>query len=462
MTDGPTETAPDRLPVRAVAKRWLNRVWFATALIYAAFWLSSDFRWWRPERSFNAADNQNIAEARSWLVGRLDLIVDAVSYPDPNSTGRPWDTALVGRRVFNHLPPLATLLFLPSLAAFDGTVPHALLLVLVVLVVPWLALRLFRTCVNDLWPAVLITLAFLIGTSLAPVAYRAATTGKSYFVNHLLATSGLLILLTEYFGRRRVWLAGLGLIAAFWSRQMTFFYVLPFLWMAGRAGSPREAATEWPLSRRGRLVLAGSMLTVMVGFVLLLNGLKFGHPLDTGYARIYAGRDDDFARDAKTGVFSWHHVPGNVYSMHLGLPRLVQAGGLYLRHERDTGWSAGYDPSLREAGWFSHRVNLEATGIWWTTPLLLYLLVDARRIWRDRDRRVLLLASALVSLALLFYLGNGRVQSGYNRFSLDFLAPALAIIAPFMFDGRRRWITVGLIAWSLFYFQWLIPQQSAW
>ncbi|HEY3242820.1 MAG TPA: hypothetical protein VGM03_05655 [Phycisphaerae bacterium] len=450
--------------------RW-RHVLLAGALVYAASYACSSFRWWRPERAFNAGDNQNIAEARSWLRGRLDLIVDEVSFPDPNDTGRPWDTAWFAGRVYNHLPPLATLLFAPLMLLFDERVPHVLVIALTVLAMPALALRMFLNCTERVWPAALLTLAFMLGTSILPVAYRAATVGHAYYVNQLLATNGLLVFLGEYFGRRRICLAGIGLIIAFWSRQLTLGYTLPFLWMAGHAdrnvGVPAsgrqtcrpEARTTRP---RGRVIIACLLVAGMLSVPLLLNWLKFRDPFQSGYAYIYVGRNEAFARDAQYGIFSPHFVPRNLYWMNVGLPRIVQAGGLYFRQEDDDRWDCGYDARLRAAGWMYHRVNHVATGIWWTTPLLLYLFVDGRRIWRDPARRMLLLAAALVYVGLLLYHGTGRLQSGYNRYSLDYLPPLFAIIAPQVFMARRQWITLVLIGWSILYFQWLIPQRSAW
>ena len=63
---------------------------------------------------------------------------------------------------------------------------------------------------------------------------------------------------------------------------------------------------------------------------------------------------------------------------------------------------------------------------------------------------------AVVGL-LMFWHATGAYQRGYNRYSLDYLPALLALIAPYAIVGWRRWVTLAMIAWSLIYFQVLLP-----
>ena len=108
-----------------------------------------------------------------------------------------------------------------------------------------------------------------------------------------------------------------------------------------------------------------------------------------------------------------------------------------------------------EAEWHV-RPNDMGTGIWWTTPVLLWLFVDLRRILRDPRSAALLFGAMAVAVGLLFFHGTGFRQRGFNRFSLDYLPVLLTVIAPLCIEGRRRWITLGMVAWSVAYFRWLI------
>jgi hypothetical protein len=430
-----------------------------------AAWFFSDFRWWRPDRFFDAGDNVNICEARSWLMGRLDLHIDRVALKYAPTASRPFDSALYHGRVFNIFPPAFTLIAVPLLWIWPQGVPHLALVLLLAVPVPGLAYLLFIRCGSGrIADAVLLTLGLVAGTSLSYVTELAVRGAYVWQLDHVVATIGLLLLLNEYFGRRRVWLAAIGLAIAVWSRQLALAYVLPLFWMAWHVGESRSetapiqhASITIPHSpRRLRLAGAAAAVAVIVAVPATLSALKFGSPFDPGYQYIYVGRDDHLARYARHGLFTTHFLARNALLMNLGLPHITQIGGYYVRQRDDGRLEYGHNPRLSAARWFYTRPNSAETGIWWTSPILLYLLIDLRRIWRDPQRRMLLLAAASVYTALLFYHTTGGSQPGCNRFSLDFVPAMMALIAPYVHGPRRRWITPVLIGWSLLYFQGLL------
>jgi hypothetical protein len=280
------------------------------------------------------------------------------------------------------------------------------------------------------WWGALAAIAFVCGTSAWPVLDRTIRTASPYQVNITLANIGLLIFLIEFTGRRRVWLAGIGIIIATLSRQLTVAFAIPLVWMALQ-GAP-------PAQRRGRMITLAILGLIVAGVPLLANTLKFSHPFETGYKLIYQGRDDSFATDAQThGLFAAHFIPRNLYYANLGLPKVNRVT------------IAGEDEVHLQP-------NTQCTGIWWTTPLLLWLFVDIRRIISDPAARVLLLAAVLIYVALLFFHATGAYQRGYNRFSLDYMLALFAIIVPCCCTGVRRWVSVAMIAWSVLYFRWLL------
>lgn len=390
------------------------------ALCYLAFLSIIDAKLWRPGWHLHPGMNVNVAEARAWLDGRLDL------GPVAGPKHRPWDTAVYREKVYSHFPPGFTLVSLLVLPWSAAGVPHWLLVALLVLPLPGLAYLLFLRRTGRPLTATVVSLCYLLGTSLLPVMTWAVRSGQMWQINHALSQVGLLIFLLAFFGRRRVWLAGLGLAAAFWSRQLTLAYALPLAWMALADVTDRRR-------RMGRAALAVAVIAVMVAVPLALNALKFGRPLDSGYRYVYAGRDDKLSREAEHGIFALHFVPRNLYYMNLGLPRLYHVAG---------GWHV--------------RPNREATGIWWTTPLLIYLPVFVRRTWRDPQGRIALLAVALIFAALLCYHSTGWEQRGHNRYSLDYVPMMLALIAPYCARGHLRWVTPLAVAWSIVYFAWLL------
>ncbi|MBU0719512.1 MAG: hypothetical protein KJ749_14800 [Planctomycetes bacterium] len=371
---------------------------------------------WRPGTVFDGSTNCQIAEAQSWWNGRLDL------------TERAWDTASIDGRTYSHFPLMFTLLSAVVVPFCDG-VPYWLML-LVVGIIPLLAYVLFHRLSRSPMAATLLAVGLVCGTSMWPVISKALWTASPYFVNHVLACVGLLILLVELFGRQRVWVAGIGLLVATLSRQLTIAFAIPLIWMAFRQ-------PEAPRRRRqvGALAVVG---LIVVGVPAVANTVKFGHPLNTGYMAIYEGRDEPFARDAQEhGLFSAHFVPRNLWYMNLGFPKLYR---------------------IEMAGETEYHLqpNITGTGIWWTTPLLLWLFFDFRRILRDGASRLLLVAAVIVFVALMFFHTTGAEQRGFNRFSLDFLPVLLALVGLECLDAKRRWLSFAMVSWSVVYFRWLI------
>ena len=335
----------------------------------------------------------------------------------------------------------------------------------------WLGLRLSGRA----WPAIGLAVALVVGTSAWPVLQLAIRSGAPYHVNHTLALIGLAIFLAEYVGRRRLWLAGVGWLVAVWSRQLCLAYALPLVYLAWRGpadasegaasaespgGQPEPARSLTVAARtdeeagqagpgradrrasgsgRGRRVaLAVAFVVVALGLPMTLNTLKFGGPLSSGYMQNYVERDDQFARDARAhGLFSLHYLPRNLYYANLGFPEVhrIEVAGREELHLRP---------------------NRMGTGIWWTSPLLLWLIVEIPGIVRSPDRRWLLAAVAAVYAALMVWHGTGWDQRGYNRYSLDYVPALVALVGGGCWRGWRIWLSGAAVLWSVLYFRFLL------
>ncbi len=242
---------------------------------------------------------------------------------------------------------------------------------------------------------------------------------------------GTFVFLNDYYGRRRVWPGCVGLVLTALSRQLTIGYAFPLAMLA--LDGPPDAA------RRRRIALVASTCLVIGVVYGGLNTLKFGHPLSTGYMANHEGRDDVFAREARAnGLLSIRWLPRNVYYANLGLPTFHRVS------------VAGEEQAFL-------RPNTMGAGIWWTSPLLLFLLVDGRRLVQNRRAVALLGGGLAVFVMLMFWHATGAVQRGYNRYSLDYIPAMLALIAPRCVVGRRRWVTAACIAWGVVYFCVVLP-----
>lgn len=394
--------------------RWHRLIGAAAVLV--VFVLLCEAKLWRPGEVFTIRDNVQIGEAQAWWQGRLDL------------SDRQWDTALKDGRVYGYFPPMFTILAAAVVPFCDG-IPHGLI-VAIVFLVPICAYVLFlRLTGSACWGAIQ-AIGLVCGTSALAVIDKTVRGAAPYQINHTLSTIGLLLILIDFFGRRRIWPACIGLVLTTLSRQLTIAYALPIA-MMGLVGAPREG-------RRRRLAVVGVTCVGLAVFYGGLNFLKFGSPLTTGYMLNHEGRDDIFAREAhEHGLLSWHWVPRNLYYSNIGLPKLHH---VVIEGEERT----------------FVRPNMMGTGIWWTTPLLLWLFADGPRLLRDRQATVWLAAAGLVYGLLLFWHATGAVQRGFNRYSLDYVPVLLALVAPTCCVGWRRWVSLGMVGWSVLYFRCLI------
>ncbi len=376
---------------------------------------------WNPGHLFGSAENIQIAEAEAILTGRLDL-------PE-----RRWDTAFKDGKVYSYFPPLFTFIAAAVVPVFGG-VPHLLIVGLAALI-PLLAYVLFVRLSNSIVWGVLLAIGMVMGTSLWPIMDKMMRGATPYSVNHVLAVVGLLMLLISCLSRKHLILGGMGLVVAALSRQMTLAYALPLFFFPWRGHGDRRL--------RMPFVITLGACGVALGGTMTMNGLKFGNPLDSGYMHNYVDRDDAFALDARAhGLFSPHYVPRNLYYMNVGLPGLHKI-------------SIGEDHR-----WYL-RPNEMGVGIWWTTPMLLWLFAGWKSIWSDPQRRHLLLATLLIIAALMFWHGTGSVQRGFNRYSLDFVPVLFALVVPDCLKNRRnRWLTVGCVVWSLLYFAIWLPRPN--
>lgn len=414
---------PQEPPTRASKRQaWL---WFLAVLVVLQFTRGGEFDRSRSERVFNPA----FLEALSWWHGWVSLPY------------RLWDTALVveTERAYNVFPPLQTILaFLtvaPGQLLTDASVfPELPVLPAILFGLPLAALgyAVFLRRVGDQFWAAVLMLGWFGGTALLPCLDLARAYGVHH-LNHLLSQFGLLLLAGELLGRRRVWVAVLGLLIAAWSRQLTAIYAVAFLAVVWRGeGEPTKVmAPDVTRGSRGRrLAVALIGLAVIAAVPMALNWAKFGNPLRSGYELIYVQGDTELAYNAqKYGLFSPVFVGRNAYYMNAAVP-----------------WSLSAEAGLH---W---QPSEHGASMWLTTPLLALVLAGVAVWWREPPARWLMLCTVPIVAALLLYHGTGQRQYGYYRFALDFIPVWLVVGARWLTSGRRRYATAACVVWSVAYF----------
>ena len=328
-----------------------------------------------------------VYEAQAFLDGRVDLQGFPSYYQDlVNYNGR----------FYLPSPPVPAIVLIPAVAIWGtGTdeVRISMLIAAVSVALVWILLG--RMNVTG-WKRILLTILFGFGT----VEWAVAITGTTWFFAEIVAVFFLLLALIEYFGRKRAVLIGLLLGLAALSRLPVVVGAVFFLAMLYKEGG----------LRRSVLFVAG--LAVPLAFYGLFNYLRFGNPLQTGYAgHAYAAY---FAADIQQyGMFSLHYIPKQLYTMFLMSPEYIP-----------------YFPFLKPLP--------DGMSILLTTPAILYVLKakfnESVNLWA-------LLAMVGIMVPIVVWFSTGWVQFGY-RYALDFLPFAIVLIA----SGTGKTVSKMLIA----------------
>lgn len=359
------------------------------------------------------------AEALAWLDGRLDI---------PAHSGA---MAEYQGKNYNVFPPLWTMvcfvLYGINILLYGeplGILTPVYALILIGPIPLLFFLAFCRAGCSPVWAAVMAYYA-ICGTCTLPDTSMINQTQTAWTstVQHLLAQTGMALIAIDLLGRRRYWLAGIGVMIGAWSRQPCLAYALPVVVMA---------LCE---TRRWRALLAaGVPILIALAVPAVLNTLRFGSPLETGYQYIFYHQghpmhSDLLGPDGKIHVFHSKYLTRNFNEMFVWPPEI------YLSHE-----------GLRIIG------RRPGTGLWYGTPIFLMALTHAAVWWRDPRRRWLMLATLPIIVANLYYHGPTDGVGGYQRYTLDFGLIWLIVIAPWTEAASMRWLTLGCLSWSVLYF----------
>jgi hypothetical protein len=326
----------------------------------------------------------------------------------------PYDVIQVGARVYVPFAPFPAIALMP-LVAITGPLSADMLesgidAALAALAV-WLCWVLTgRLGVSRLVDRFWLVVLFAFSTPLWWVTLR----GGVWHTGQIIATILTLGCLIELWGRRRPLLVGLLAGAAFLTRAPLAFAVPFYLflvdpWIGDAPAANRGIVASvrgWPLGRW--VLLAAGVLPSIAGF-LWYNDVRFGSPLESGYALAALPPWLDAQRQA--GLFSLVHVPMNLDYLFLHMPTVIP------------------NPPFLKPDGFGLSVFLTSPG------LLLAALAD----WRSPRARLLLGAAVAVLFPTLLYYGGGWLQYGY-RYLLDSI-PFLVALAGLAVAraGRLGW-----------------------
>jgi hypothetical protein len=344
--------------------------------------------------------------AKSFLHAHLSLV-------NPPSTV---DLTLHNGKWYVPFPPLAALLMAPWVAIFGNinTVLFAAAVGAVDVALVFLMLQAFaaqRWVILSLKDALWMTALFAFGT----VLWYMSTQGSVWFVAQVctVAFIALAVFFAAYYNAPLA--AGLALGLAMIGRPnliLTYPLLLGIGIQHGEEENPpdkRKYILRW-------ILLSGIPIAVATGGLLLYNGLRFGNPLDFGYAT--ANVDPKVSADlGRYGQFNLVYIARNFTVMFLSLPM----------------WN-----TIRQ------RITPSGNGmsIWLTTPAFLYIAKSLRKspiiigAW---------ISFGLLLIPLITYFNTGWYQFGY-RFSLDFIIPLFVLLAFGLGNKMSRGFKILIVA----------------
>jgi hypothetical protein len=250
--------------------------------------------------------------------------------------------------------------------------------------------------IGSIRPADRLFLVLLFGFS-TPL-WWITTRGGVWHTGQLVATVVTMAALVETSGRRRPIVLGLLAGAAFLSRAPLALAIPFFAWAAADARW-QDSIPRLRVKAAARSVLAVALAAApSFAFFLWYNAVRFGSPLESGYALAVVPAFLEVQR--QQGLFSIAHVPMNLDYLLTHLPRRVD----------------GF-PYFQPDG-LGMSIFLTSPG----------LLIAALAPWRSRLAVALGLTALAVLVPSLLYYGGGWLQYGY-RYALDAIPFVFALVA---------------------------------
>lgn len=347
--------------------------------------------------------------AKSFLQGKLDLPI-----PLPNTVIG--DVASFKNKYYVYFGPVPAILLMPVVAVFkEPPSQHILGLLFIFLdlfLLYKIAKKLGLSKNNSFW----LSLFFVFGTIFSSLGLTNIT---SYQVQ-IIAVSFLICSLYEFFHRRR-WLLIGTLLALAGATKPTLYLATTFFVIELIHSNLAQ------MKIRNILLLITPIL-ISILFLGIYNLVRFDNFFETGYS--YQTTIGVSLQDAALkGIFSFQHIPGNLYFLLFKGPEPVRANQINFLLQ---------PPYL--------KADLWGMGIFFTSPLFLYAFLS-----KLRQKYVLnsWLTVLLMLIPILTYFGIGIWQFGY-RYAVDFY-PFLFIILASVFKKELPLMAKSLIVYCILF-----------
>ena len=239
-----------------------------------------------------------------------------------------------------------------------------------------------------------------IFTAFGSLLWFVSVTGNAYYLAHAESFLALTVFLLEWAGRRRAIVLGIALAVSFMARPTTVLAAVPFgLALVWQNRTAVVAAVR-------SAIAFGLPIAAAIGIYGWFNWVRFGSPLESGYA-ISILSDPTLAARRAMGVFSVAHIPENLRLALLAPMERIDKFP-YIGPSKFGMSMLLVSPALLTSAWAG---------------------------FRDRTAQLLWLAAAIVAVPIFLYYGGGYIQYGF-RYSLDFTPFLVALMA----IGSGRWM----------------------
>ncbi|RJR28581.1 hypothetical protein C4564_05080 [Candidatus Microgenomates bacterium] len=280
-------------------------------------------------------------------------------------------------------PPMPAILLVPFVFIFGSNFPQQIIAHIIgaaiAIVCVRLSLKFTKNKAVTLWMGVF--------GAFGTIMWYEASNGSVWLLGQLTAALFLLLAINESLGRKRLFLVGLFIGAAYLARVHTIVSGLFFVYLL----------RDQLLIKPKNIIKFALGLSVFIGFNAIYNFVRFGVPWDKGYFLIPGIYDEPWF---DRGMLNIAYIPRHLDALFLRLPNVSKEF-----------------PYITPS-WYGLSIAL-------TSPAFIVAL---KNNIRDHEVRLAWLTVLLIFMILALRGGTGWTQFGY-RYAVDFYPFLLYLLA---------------------------------
>lgn len=324
----------------------------------------------------------------------------------------PWLNELVNwqGKYYVVFPPMPTIFLMPFVYIFGTSFSQSLASVLAGSLSAAVSYLVFLNFFGNKKIAVWSSMLFAFGT----IYWFHAEVGSAWYFAQVLANLFLWMMLLEVSTKKRLFLIGFLIGAAYLSRLPTIFAaIFPLLYLYEKFFIFQDKKFKGFNWRNICLYALGLIPALLLNS--LYNYFRFGVIYDIAYQLLPVFNEPWY----QYGLVNWRYIPIHLKEMFTAMPKFVN-----------------YPPYVIP--------SMFAMAVWFTTPAFI-LIIFAK--YKTRIAFASAITAIMVALPSLMHGGNGFTQFGY-RHILDYL-PFLLLLTVSGMRGKLKWWIKALVLISI-------------